>query len=70
VEQRVTDYDSAEQLLVDICFAIGLAMDVEMAAKSDEDKAEWVRSLLAIHGFQTESCGSSWGRLLPVYYNA
>ena len=57
---------SNEQKLVDICFEIALTIQEypsDFQELSSEDMAKWVASQLAIAGFNTTACGSSWGIL-------
>ena len=57
---------NSEQLLVDVCFQIGLLMSnpkYDFVKMSDGEKAEYIAKQLRDCGFDTHSCGSSWGVL-------
>jgi len=57
---------SREQLLVDICFQVGLLMSnpkYDFVRMSEETKAEYIAKQLCDCGFDTTPCGSSWGLL-------
>lgn len=57
--------ESREQKLIDICFAIGLAVraDKKLQSLSQEELAEWIAKQLRESGFPTTPQGASWGVL-------
>jgi|GEM_PF-2322145 len=58
---------SAQQDLVDIVFAVGLAVHDDktfhLQGKTREEVAAWIARQLDGCGFHTEPCGMSWGVL-------
>jgi len=55
-----------EQKLVDLCFEIGLTINMYSDTFKDETReglAEWIAKQLRDNGFDTSPCGSSWGVL-------
>lgn len=57
------NWTANEQKLVDLCFACVLQAE-QLAGRTNEEKAEWVRRQLTLCGFPTEPCGMSWGVLM------
>lgn len=59
----MSNYESREQKLVDLCFTFALMTKDYMMKKDREEIAAWVAHNLAELGFHTRPMGSSWGVL-------